>query len=129
MSICLCFTSSNLNQELHTRKVVRVMIKEKQHIEKKSSSSSYGGNDSSTDDVGQMIKTLDNSGSIHQDLDCIIKTETDMTALIDNTGSDVADGKSGVGSGNGSSNASPGSSNADLKPQIMSNDICLSQSM
>lgn len=105
------------------------MIKEKQYIEKKSSSSSCEGNDPSAGDVNQMIKTLDNSGDIHQDLDCMIKTETDMTALIDNTGSDVADSKNGVGSGNASSNASPGSSNTDIKPQILSNDMCLSQSM
>jgi len=104
------------------------MIKEKQHIEKKSSSSSCEGIDPSAGDVNQMIKTLDNSADIHQDLDCIIKTETDMTALIDNTGSDVADSKNGVGSGN-ASNASPGSSNTDIKPQILSNDMCLSQSM
>lgn len=105
------------------------MIKEKQCIENKSSSSSEGGDPGAGDD-NQMIKTPDNnSGDLHHDLDSIIKTETDMTALIDNTGGDVADNKSGVGGGSAGSNASPGSSNTDQKQQLMSNDICLSQSM
>lgn len=105
------------------------MIKEKQHIEKKSSFSSEGV-DSDAGDDNQMIKTPDNnSGELHHDLDSIIKTETDMTALIDNTGADVTDTKSGVGGGNVSSNASPGSSNNDQKQQLLSNDMCLNQSM
>lgn len=108
---------------------MRVMIKEKQHIEKSSSSSSEGGVPNAGND-NQMIKTPDNnSGDIDHDLDCIIKTETDMTALIDNTGGDVADNKSCVGNGNTNSNVSPGSSNTDQKQQILSNDMCLSQSM
>jgi len=103
------------------------MIKVKQHIENKSLSSSSKVENPSAGDDNQMIKTPDNnSGDIHQDLESIIKTETDMTALIDNTSGDV-DSKSGVGGGNGSSNASPGSSNADQKQQILSNDMCLSQ--
>lgn len=103
------------------------MIKEKQHIETKSSSSSSEGGDPNACDDNQMIKTPDNNRSdLHHDLDSIIKTET-MTALIDNNGGDVADSKSGVGGGNISSNASPGSSNVDQK--LMSNDICLNQSM
>lgn len=103
------------------------MIKEKQHIEIKSSSSSSEGRDPNSGDDNQMIKTPDNNtGDLHHDLDSIIKTET-MTALIDNNGGDVADTKSGVGGGSVSSNASPGSSNVDQK--LMSNDICLSQSM
>lgn len=106
------------------------MIKEKQRIEQKSSSSNEGGDHPSASDDNQMIKTPDNnSGDLHHDLDSIIKTETDMTALIDNTSGDVADNKSGVGVGSASSNASPGSSNTDQKQQLMSNDICLSQSM
>lgn len=106
------------------------MIKEKQHIEKKSSSSSSEEGDPVAGDDNQMIKTPDNnSGDLHHDLDSIIKTETDMTALIDNSGSDVSDSKSGVGGGNANSNASPGSSNTDQKQQLMSNDICLNQSM
>lgn len=105
------------------------MIKEQQHIENKSSSNSEGGGDPSAGDDNQMIKTPDNnSGDLHHDLDSIIKTETDMTALIDNNGGDVADSKSGVGNGNVSNNASPGSSNTDQK-QLLSNDICISQSM
>jgi len=103
------------------------MIKEKQYIETKSSSFSSEGDPSIGDD-NQMIKTPDNnSGELHHDLDRIIKTESDMTALIDNAGGDVADNKSGVG-GNATSNTSPGSSNTDQKQQLMSNDICLSQS-
>ncbi|XP_060843581.1 protein BCL9 homolog [Rhopalosiphum padi] len=102
------------------------MIKEKQYIETKSSSFSSEGDPSIGDD-NQMIKTPDNnSGELHHDLDRIIKTESDMTALIDNAGGDVADNKSGVG-GNATSNTSPGSSNTDQKQQLMSNDICLSQ--
>lgn len=125
----LFYFSSILKQELNTQ-ALRVMIKEKHHIEKKSLSSSSEGGDPSTGDENQMIKTPDNSsGDIHHDLDSIIKTETDMTALIDNAGSDVVDTKNGVGNGNSSNNASPGSSNSDQKQQIMSNDMCLSQSM
>lgn len=105
------------------------MIKEKQHIEKKSLSISEGQDPCAGDD-NQMIKTPDNnSGDLHHDLDSIIKTETDMTALIDNTGGDVTDTKSGVGGGNASNNASPGSSNNDQKQQLLSNDMCLNQSM
>lgn len=106
------------------------MIKEKQHIENKSLSSSSEGVDPSTSDDNQMIKTPDNSsGDIHHDLDSIIKTETDMTALIDNAGGEVVDSKNSVGNGNGSNNASPGSSNTDQKQQILTNEMCLNQSM
>lgn len=108
------------------------MIKEQQHIENKSFSSNSEGQDpTNVCDDNQMIKTPDNnSGDLHHDLDNIIKTETDMTALIDNnTGGDVADNKSGVGGGNASNNTSPGSSNADQKQQLMSSDNCHSQSM
>lgn len=106
------------------------MIKEKQHIEKKSSLCSSEGGDPDAGNDNQMIKTPDNnSGDLHHDLDSIIiKTESDMTALIDNNGGDVADSKSGVGGGKASSNTSPGSSNNDQKQQLMSNDICLNQS-
>lgn len=103
------------------------MIKERQHINKKSSSSSEG-RDPNAGDENQMIKTPDNnSGDLHHNLGSIIKTETDMTALIDNNGGDVADNKSGVGGGSASNNTSPGSSNTDQK-QLLSNDICISQS-
>lgn len=105
------------------------MIKEKQRIDKKSSSSNSGGGDPSAGDDNQMIKTPDNNSSdLHHDLDSIIKTEADMTALIDNSSGDIADSKSGIGGGGPSSNASPGSSNTDQKQQLLSNDICLSQS-
>jgi len=103
------------------------MIKEKQYIEKKSLSFSSEADPNAGDD-NQMIKTPDNNSvELHHDLDRIIKTESDMTALIDNAGGDVADNKSGVG-GSASSNTSPGSSNTDQKQQLMSNDICISQS-
>jgi len=107
------------------------MIKEQQHIENKSLSSNSEGRDPADScDDDQMIKTPDNSVDLHHELNSIIKTETDMTALIDNnTSGDVGDGKSGVGGGSASNNTSPGSSNADQKQQLMSNDICLSQSM
>lgn len=103
------------------------MIKETQYIEiKSSSSSSEGGDEPGTGNDNQMIKTPDhNSADLHHDLDSIIKAESEMTALIDNSGGDVVDGKSGVGGGNASNNASPGSSNNDQKQQLMSNDICL----
>lgn len=106
-----------------------VMIKEKQYIENKSSSSSSERGDPGASNDNQMIKTPDNnSGDLHHDLgSIIIKNESDMTALIENTGGDVADSKSCVGGGS-SSNTSPGSSNTDQK-QLMSNDISLSQSI
>lgn len=109
------------------------MIKEQQYIENKSLSSNSEGRDpaGACDDDQMINKTPDNNSSdLHHDLDSIIKTETDMTALIDNnTGGDVADSKGGVGGGSASNNTSPGSSNADQKQQLMSNDICHSQSM
>lgn len=124
------FTAPLLKAELQPHIFKRVMIKEKQRIENKSSSSSSEGGDPGTGDDNQMIKTPDNnSGDLHHDLDSIIKTETDMTALIDNTGGDVTDTKNGVGGGSASSNASPGSSNNDQKQQMLSNDMCLNQSM
>lgn len=101
------------------------MIKETQYIEIKSSSSgSEGGDEPGTGHDIQMIKTPDNNcADLHHDLDSIIKAESEMTALIDNSGGDVTDGKSG--GGNASNHASPGSSNNDQKQQLMSNDMCL----
>ncbi|XP_050530003.1 protein BCL9 homolog [Daktulosphaira vitifoliae] len=103
------------------------MIKEKQRIEKKTTSSSnFGVEEPNASDDIQMIKTPDNNSSdLHHDLDSIIKTENEMTALIENSnGNDVTDGKSSVGP---ASNTSPSSSGVDQKSQLISNDLCLNQ--